>query len=149
HRNGRSSAVTSAFARRPNGSRRVDKRIGHRPRPSGYPNSATRSRAASKSAKATKMIAAVDGTTVMRFLERMKRDARAYSEILICSPFIDPKEFSFITQLMQLTRRNCSALRVISRHEAIQTILAYAQKRLTHQTESLIVHPRIHAKVYL
>ena len=95
------------------------------------------------------MIATTAGRDVRRLLDAVRCRPQSASQLVICSPFVDPELLPLVSELADRTGRAGCAFRVITREPAA-TMLRHALSGSSAGRKALIVaHPRLHAKAYL
>jgi len=92
------------------------------------------------------MITTATGVDLRRFLVETSRHAVADSQVVVCSPFIGPELLPLIRNLTERMSRRRGSFRLVTRPATAAMLLAALPELRTH---TLVVHPSLHAKVYL
>jgi hypothetical protein len=95
------------------------------------------------------LITVTTGRDVRRLLDGMRYRPERASQLVICSPFVDPSLVPFVVDLAGEAGRAGCTFRFIT-SEAVATMLREALRGSpTSRKLTIVAHPRLHAKAYL
>ena len=95
------------------------------------------------------MINTASGSDLRRMLAQVRRHADEYSMIVICSPFVDEELLPLIRDLADRASRRRAGFRLVTRPATAAKLFAVLPGLRAHLGHMLMLHPGLHAKVYL
>ena len=95
------------------------------------------------------MIQMVTGSDVLALLERVTLGAERYTEVFLCSPFIDDEMFPRLLRLAEVSRSVQCGVRVITSPTAARFLRMQLPYHSAFWNSFVVSHRDLHAKVYL
>jgi phosphatidylserine/phosphatidylglycerophosphate/cardiolipin synthase-like enzyme len=90
-----------------------------------------------------------DGHDLERFFEGIESAPSRYSQVIICSPYIDEELQTRIALFAVVAQKSGCAVRIITKVSELPSTLKAWPERNHFGPRSLIAVPQLHAKVYL
>src|SRR4051812_34010874 len=95
------------------------------------------------------MIEISKGSDVIALVDKITAASHCYSEIIICSPFIDFELFPRLVLLARKVERSRCSLRIVTTGTFGKTLLKQLEQQPVLRHTVVVIHPRLHAKVYV
>lgn len=89
------------------------------------------------------------GGDLDRFLQSLETEPSLYSQVVICSPFVDRRLCKRLTHFAETARKVGCGVRLITKGGEVPALLPMWPGRNQRGVKTLVAIPRLHAKVYL